>query len=127
MNVSINESQLLKAFSGVYSNIIQLCERNSHIKEIFEIEALNLLLRLKLGVPQGFSVTPNYYICAGPSGWKNFHLLVKALLHDASFTSMKEVNLASACVLFKGHSKNKSIVTTRLYRTISTCPLSSSR
>ena len=64
--------------------------------EISEIEAFNLLMRLKPSVADVFSLTPNHYIYAGPAGWKHFHLLLNTLLKDLNLTSIKEVNLTYA-------------------------------
>ena len=66
-------------------------------------------------------VTPNHYLLAGPAGWKHFHLLINAFLQDVSTTSIEEINATYACILFKGHNKDRS--SSRSYRTISTCPV----
>ena len=51
----------------------------------------------------------------------HFHKLLNYFLEDINNTSIHEVNAAYACILFKGHNKEKS--SCRSYRTISTCPL----
>ena len=68
-----------------------------------------------------FGVTPNHYNYAGPLGWKHFHLLLETLLKDVNNTDIQEINIVFACILFKGHNKDKT--KDRSYRTISTCPV----
>ena len=51
----------------------------------------------------------------------HFHFLLNALISDISNTTISEVNRAYACVLFKGHNKDK--FSSQSYRTISTCPV----
>ena len=60
-------------------------------------------------------------IYAGPAGYKHFHLLLNSLIINVNNTSIVEVNAAHACILFKGHGKDRS--SDRSYRTISSCPL----
>ena len=64
---------------------------------------------------------PNHYNYAGPAGWLHFHLILNCLLNDVNNTDIIEVNTAYACILFKGHGKEKT--SDRSYRTISTCPV----
>ena len=68
-----------------------------------------------------YGVTVNHYKYAGPAGWTHFHLLINCLLYDVNNTSIEEINTVYACILFKGHNKDKS--SDRSYRTISTCPV----
>ena len=65
-------------------------------------------------------VSANHYINGGPIALKHFQLLVNLALSDVENTSVDEVNTAHACILFKGHQKDKSLASS--YRTISTCP-----
>ena len=62
----------------------------------------------------------NHFNFAGPSGWRHFHLLINSLIADINNTCIEEINIAYACILFKGHGKEKT--SARSYRTISTCP-----
>ena len=50
---------------------------------------------------------PLFY--AGPIGWRHFALLLNALLSEICNTTIEEVNTAYACVLFKGHGKDKTL------------------
>ena len=114
-------SAAFQDFSKDYENIIKLAQKSPPIKPITEVESFNLLLRMKSNVCDLYNITPSHYINAGPIGYHHFHLLLSTLLSDISSMEISEVNAAYACVLFKGHGKDKS--SSRSYRTISTCPL----
>ena len=118
---SIQNSKFFNIFLEDYRHIIQLCKNSTAICPVSESEALNLLHRLKPDVPDFFSITPNHYLYAGPAGIRHFTLLVNVLLTDVSCMDISEVNRAYACVLFKGHNKDKTSASS--YRTISTCPV----
>ena len=55
-----------------------------------------------------FGVTANHYNYAGPAGWKHFFLLLNCLISDINLTTIEEVNVVYACILFKGHGKDKT-------------------
>ena len=76
---------------------------------------------MRPSVADFYSVTPYHYIYAGPAGFDHFHFLLNVLISDISHTTISEVNRAYACVLFKGHNKDK--FSAQSYRTISTCPV----
>ena len=52
---------------------------------------------------------------------KHYHLMLNALLLNVNNTVIDEVNNAYACILYKGHSKDRSSANS--YRTITTCPV----
>ena len=104
-----------------FSNILELCKIGSPIPPISEEKSLKLLQRMKPDVSDFYGVTPNHYIYAGPAGWNHFHVLLNALAADVSNTTIVEVNTVYACIIFKGHGKDKG--SSRSYRTISTCPV----
>ena len=108
-------------FLSDYAHIVELCKNGTPILQITESKALSLLYRLKPHVPDLYSVTPAHYMHAGPIGWRYFHCLLNSLISEISNVSITEVNQAYACILFKGHEKDKS--SSRSYRTISTCPV----
>ena len=111
----------LPTFLEDYANIIDLCKAAPELEPISDVEALNILKRMKPDVLDSYNITPNHYLYAGPSGWKHFRLLLNALLSDVENVDIEEVNRAHAIVLFKGKGKDKS--SSRSYRTISTCPV----
>ena len=108
-------------FSCDYMNILKLSKSSKGIKPITESESLQILQSMKSDVLDFFSVSPNHYLHAGPAGCRHFHSLMKALLSDVGTTAIHEVNAAYACILFKGHGKDRT--SSRSYRTISTCPV----
>ena len=68
-----------------------------------------------------FWIVPNHYIHGGPVGWTHFHLLLTMLAQNVNDTVISEINTVYACILFKGHGKDKN--SDRSYRTISCCPV----
>ena len=118
---SLENSDYFDDFSTDYQNILKICETGDRIPPISENDAFDLLQKMKPDVNDYYSVTPNHFTYAGPAGWKHFHLLLSALIEDVSNTDIVEINIVYACILFKGHNKDKT--SDRSYRTISTCPV----
>ena len=107
--------------SSDYHNIIKLSKDSKDIEPITEMQSLQILESVKSDVFDIHGITPNHYLYAGPTGCKHFFLLMNAFLQDVNSTSIEEINATYACILFKGHGKDKS--SARSYRTISTCPV----
>ena len=118
---TLDASEQLSEFSLDYLNILEVCKSGASIPDISKKDSFEPLQRLKPQVNDVYGVTANHYNHAGPAGWKHFHLLLSCLLRDVNNTSIEEVNVVYACILFKGHGKEKSV--DRSYRTISTCPV----
>ena len=118
---NLESSDHFQDFLIDYNNIIELSHRSKPVKPISEAESLQILQKMKPNVNDFCSVTPNHYLLAGPAGWNHFHLLINAFLQDVSTTSIQEINATYACILFKGHNKDRP--SSRSYRTISTCPV----
>ena len=104
-----------------YQNILKLSKDSRDIEPISELQSLHILENMKADVNDLYSVTPNHYLYAGPAGVRHFFLLLNAFLQNVNSTSIEEINATYACILFKGHGKEKS--SARSYRTISTCPV----
>ena len=98
-----------------------MCKHGADIPPFAESDSLDLLQRMKPEVNDFFGITANHYNYAGPAGWLHFHLLLNCLLNDVNNTSISEINVVYAVILFKGHGKEKT--SDRSYRTISTCPM----
>ena len=120
-SVSLSNDAKFKDFSADYDNILEVCKHGPPIPPISETESFKLLQKMKKDVSDVYGITVNHYNYAGPAGWKHFNLLLNSLLEDVNNTDIEEVNTVYACVLFKGHKKDKS--SDRSYRTISTCPV----
>ena len=64
--------------------------------------------------------TAAHYIHSGQAGLDHFCFLLNSLIEDLNNLKVEELNMVWACVLHKGHGKDRS--NHRSYRTISTCP-----
>ena len=115
----VDNSQYFHDFKLDYLHILEMCRSEARMAPITDIEALKILERMKPDVLDFFSVTPYHYLYAGPAGWQHFTLLLNALIYDLSNIDLSEVNRAHACILFKGHGRDKT--SSRSYRTISSC------
>ena len=118
---ALSDSQVFSDYSEDFQNILKICEKGAKIPVISEKKSFDILMRMKPGVCDYFSITPSHYIYAGPAGWNHFHLLLGLLIENVNNIDIKEVNTVYACVLFKGHEKDKESAAS--YRTISTCPV----
>ena len=104
-----------------YHHILQLCKSSKQVPPVPQNVAFDILSSMKSNVLDFYSVTPDHYTNAGLAGYVHFHLLLNALLDDLSNTTITAVNRAYACILFKGHNKDRT--SSKSYRTISTCPV----
>ena len=108
------------SFKFDYKLIREICKAGEKIPPLSLIEAEKLLHSLKPSVCDHWSVSANHYINGGPIALKHFQLLMNLAFDDIENTTVDEVNTAHACILYKGHQKDKSLASS--YRTISSCP-----
>ena len=108
------------SFKFDHKLIIELCKAGEKIPPLSLIEAEKLLHSVKPSVCDHWSVSANHYINGGPVALKHFKLIINLAIEDIENTTVDEVNTAHACILFKGHQKNKNLASS--YRTISSCP-----
>ena len=106
-DTSIENSEYFDGFSSDYRNILKICESGAKIPQISENDSFDLLNKMKPEVNDYYDTTPNHYVFAGPVGWKHFHLLLTTLIDNANLTDIREINTIFACILFKGHNKDK--------------------
>ena len=104
-----------------YRNIKFLCSNKVALPRVSLSESSSILKRLKAGVNDLYSITPNHFLYAGPAGLVHFNLLLNTYIIDVNSCSMEELNRVYALLLHKGHNKDRTVDTS--YRTISTCPL----
>ena len=104
-----------------YHHILEICKVSRNIPEISYRKSVDILLSLRAEVNDFYSVTANHFINAGKPGFEHFFFLLNALIKNIKLASLEELNTVWACILYKGHGKNKN--SDRSYRTISTCPL----
>ena len=118
---AIHSSSHFQSTFSDYQNIIAICQSSGDIPEISYQQATEILLSLRAEVNDFYSMTPNHFINAGRAGYEHFYFLLCALIKNIKLANLEELNTVWACILFKGHGKNKN--SDRSYRTISTCPL----
>ena len=104
-----------------YTNIKYLCQNKFDLPSISIEDSSSILKRIKPGVIDFFSITARHFIHAGTAGLVHFNLLLNAFIANVNNSSIEELNSVYALLLYKGHSKDKSLDSS--YRTISTCPL----
>ena len=104
-----------------FQHILKICRSGNPIPEISPKTSTEILISLKANVNDLYSITANHFVNAGRSGFAHFHFLLAALIKNVNLASLDELNNVWACILYKGHGKDKE--SDRSYRTISTCPL----
>ena len=104
-----------------YKNIIRICQDGAKIPEISAQKSTEILLSLRAEVNDFYSITASHFVNAGRAGFTHFHFLLSNLAKNVNLSSLDELNTVWACILYKGHGKEKE--SDRSYRTISTCPL----
>ena len=122
---SLDQQELAssKSFSSVsenYRHILKLCKSASKVPPLSEIKARQILKSIKPSVNDYYSITAAHYLHSGQAGLEHFCLLLNTLIEDLNNVSVDELNMVWACILHKGHDKDRS--SHRSYRTISTCP-----
>ena len=80
----------------------------------------DILYSVRADVNDFYSITANHFINAGQPGIDHHHFILSAIVDNINLSSIDELNTAWACILYKGHQKDKE--SDRSYRTISTCP-----
>ena len=104
----------------LYKNIIKLCKNGHKIQHPSVKKSEEILKSIKPSVNDRFSITGYHYRYAGEAGLLHFHSLLTSVIDDLNSASIDELNEVWACILHKGHGKNRT--SERSYRTISTCP-----
>ena len=104
-----------------YNNILKIAKEGERIPPISPKDSTDLLYSLKAEVNDFYSITASHFINAGFEGLRHFHFLLNIIILEINSSSLEELNTIWACILWKGHGKDKE--SERSYRTISTCPL----
>ena len=118
---SLEASTAYASFSEDYEHIIEICSNGDKIPNVTLAKSQELLMSMKPGVSDLYSLTARHYLNAGVAGVQHFHLLLSALISDINNTNIVEINAVFATILYKGHGKDRH--SDRSYRTISICPL----
>ena len=111
----------LPDFSKEYRFILDICNSRRKIPQLSKDKSVKILKSIRKNVNDYYSITALHYLNAGEAGHDHFHYILNAIITNLNLAGIRELNTIYACVLFKGHGKDKS--SDRSYRTISTCPL----
>ena len=104
-----------------YENVLKIARNGLKMPPISPKQSTEIIHSLKANVNDFYSITASHFINAGFEGLKHFHFLLNLIIDNVNLTSLEELNTVWACILHKGHGKDKE--SDRSYRTISTCPL----
>ena len=118
---SLVSSESYSSFAEDFEGIMEICANGDKMPPITRTKSDEILLKIKPGVSDLYSITASHYINAGEVGLQHFFLLLSSLITNVQNITITEVNSVFATVLFKGHEKDKT--SDRSYRTISICPL----
>ena len=108
-------------FTKEYNYILDICKTGVKIPPLTKVKTRKILESIRKNVNDFFSITALHYIHAGEEGLEHFSLVLNSIIANVNIAGIQELNTIYACVLFKGHGKNRNL--DRSYRTISTCPL----
>ena len=118
---TLSNSPSYSAMVQEYYNILNIVKQNSEIPPISREMTADILKAIKPSVNDFFSLTAAHYQHLGEAGLDHLQFLINAAISDLNHLSVDELNMVWACVLYKGHGKDRTC--DRSYRTISTCPL----
>ena len=104
-----------------YENVLKIARDGLKIPPLSPKLATEILHTLRADVNDFYSITANHFINAGFEGLEHFHFILNIAIEDVNLSSLEELNSVWACILYKGHLKDRE--SDRSYRTISTCPL----
>ena len=108
-------------FSEEYRLILDICNAGRRIPQLSREKSVKILQSIRRTVNDYYSITALHYLNAGDAGLDHFHFVLNAIISNINLAGTKELNKIYACILYKGHGKDKN--SDRSYRTISTCPL----
>ena len=83
-------------------------------------KAEEILKSIRPSVNDFYSITASHFLNSGEAGLEHFCFLLNTIIDDINNLSIEELNSVWACILYKGHEKDRN--NHRSYRTISTCP-----
>ena len=119
--VALSSSSSFASALEVYKNVLKISENGQTVPLVSEQKAKEILKSIRPSVNDYYSITASHYLYSGQSGFDHFHFLLNSILQDLNNLSLEELNTVWACILYKGHNKDR--FSDRSYRTISTCPL----
>ena len=108
-------------FSTEYKMIVEICNSGAKIPPLSRQKSDQLLNSIRRNVNDYYSITAQHYLNAGDSGREHFFFVLNNVIANINLAGLPELNTIYACILFKGHGKDRT--SERSYLTISTCPL----
>ena len=108
-------------FSKEYRFILDICKSKRKFPQLSKDKSVKILKSIRKNVNDYYSITALHYLNAGEAGHDHFHYILNTIITNLNLAGTRELNTIYACILFKGHGKDKN--SDRSYRTISTCPL----
>ena len=118
---ALQSSPSYSSFCEEYKNILKICSKNPRVPNISLHETRKILKTLRSSVNDYFSITAAHYQYSGEAGVEHLNFVMNAAITDLNNLSLEELCTVWACVLYKGHNKDRYC--NKSYRTISTCPL----
>ena len=76
---------------------------------------------MKPNVNNLFSLTQKHFFNAGNAGFFHFNFLLNAFIINVNNSSIEDLNIIFAILLYKGHGKDRTLDLS--YTTISSCPV----
>ena len=116
----IENCETCESFKLDHKLITEICEAGDKVPPLSLEGAESLLHSFRPSVCDHWNISASHYINGGPLALKYYQMLLNAALDNIENTAVDEVNTAHACVLYKGHKKDKTLASS--YRNISTCP-----
>ena len=104
-----------------YENVLRIARKGMKIPPLSPKHSTEILHTLRANVNDFYSITASHFINAGFEGLEHFNFLLNIAIEDVNLSSLEELNSVWACILYKGHKKDRE--SDRSYRTISSCPL----
>ena len=91
-----------------YLNILKICQQGAKIPAISVEMTRQILYSIRPTVSDHASITAYHYRYAGSAGLAHLHGLINAIITDMNNMAVEELTIVSACILHKGHGKNKN-------------------
>ena len=117
----LESSPSFQAASQEYETILKICQEQAKLPKITLSKTREILFSIRPAVSDYSSISGYHYRYSGESGLKHLQELLNAIIDDLNNLSIDPLNKTWACILHKGHSKDRTLADS--YRTISSCPL----
>lgn len=118
--VSLSKSESYLSSQETYKYVLKICQSGQKVPKVSLQKAEIILRSLRPSVNDFYSITPAHFLNGGQAALIHFQFLINCAIDNMNNMSNDELNMVWACILHKGHDKDKH--NHRSYRTISTCP-----